>query len=364
VACAHEDLEAMFEALQATGMTRPEAVAAMALADLEGAKPYLWDEVKGAFDVVDLLKLCGTMAGQNPEAANWAFGAWLAKTSAEPKREGWRSWLGLATEPQGIEELILDDVPWLRSLPPGLIIRRWLRIDGSPDLQGLPADLRIDGSCQLKHLPAMTELPKGLAIGGHLEVVRCDNLKIVPADLKTGTDLQFYDCPALTDLPAGLAVGGSVMFHGCGNLRSFPNCPSAKSISFKNCLGLTELPLDLTERSLFLVGCSNLKGLPPGITEYTFLNLCGCRSIEALPDGLKVTPDRLFLDDCVALRHLPKGLEVTLDLQMKGCEAWDGQIPEDATIGGLVVTDGHPEGISLATWRELHPQGERPCPKP
>jgi hypothetical protein len=79
--------------------------------------------------------------------------------------------------------------------------------------------------------------------------------------------------------------------------------------------------------------------------------------IRTLPDDLAVEGD-LTLDRC-ALETLPKGLFVRGYLALRGCAAWDGRIPADARIGQRVMTDADPDGVSLAEWRALHPNGER-----
>jgi hypothetical protein len=76
-----------------------------------------------------------------------------------------------------------------------------------------------------------------------------------------------------------------------------------------------------------------------------------------LPDGL-VVDNVLDLKGCNGITSLAWGLVVGEWLNLPNCAAWDGKIPEDAIIGGDIVTNLHPVGITLAEWRKLHPGGE------
>jgi hypothetical protein len=60
----------------------------------------------------------------------------------------------------------------------------------------------------------------------------------------------------------------------------------------------------------------------------------------------------------VPFRALPAGLRVGGDLVLRQCPFWDGRVPEDAQVGGLVVTNAYRNGLSLADWRRRNPYGE------
>jgi hypothetical protein len=83
----------------------------------------------------------------------------------------------------------------------------------------------------------------------------------------------------------------------------------------------------------------------------------GSLGIEALPEGLRVGGG-LDLHD-TPIRSLPAKLHLRGKLTLVGAAAWDGQIPDDAHVGFLVVTDRHPRGMPLSDWRDLYPDGER-----
>jgi hypothetical protein len=68
----------------------------------------------------------------------------------------------------------------------------------------------------------------------------------------------------------------------------------------------------------------------------------------------------LRLARCWSLRSLPKGLKVGQALDLRGALKWDGRIPDDAKASGMIRTPAHSnkEEVTLAQWRETHPEGE------
>jgi hypothetical protein len=116
--------------------------------------------------------------------------------------------------------------------------------------------------------------------------------------------------------------------------------------------------------------------LPKGLAVGGTLNLKGT-AMTHLPERLRVggnldlsklsirvLPDGLLVGDCLLARGtqleaLPPGLKIGGDLYLRGCTTWLGTIPPDAVVRGMVCTDRHPDGLPLARWRDLHPEGER-----
>jgi|GEM_PF-5320368 len=113
-------------------------------------------------------------------------------------------------------------------------------------------------------------------------------------------------------------------------------------------------PADLDLRK-----CSWLRSLPDMLKLNGDLDLSYCSALASLPQGLHVNGE-LNLYECASLTCLPKGLYVKGWTNLESCHSWDGEIPQDAVIGGPLFTDIHLEGISLTKWRNTHPKGERP----
>jgi hypothetical protein len=75
---------------------------------------------------------------------------------------------------------------------------------------------------------------------------------------------------------------------------------------------------------------------------------------SALLEGLAID-ESLVIAECPNFGSLPKVLRIRKDLELLGCEGWDGIIPEDAVIGGKITTEAQSEGVSLAEWRKTNP---------
>jgi hypothetical protein len=82
-----------------------------------------------------------------------------------------------------------------------------------------------------------------------------------------------------------------------------------------------------------------LERLPDSFAVERELDLTGCQGLQKLPEGLSVGGG-LALASCHALRVLPRGLRVGGCLDMRDCPAWDGFLPDDAQVGGVLVDPG------------------------
>jgi hypothetical protein len=122
---------------------------------------------------------------------------------------------------------------------------------------------------------------------------------------------------------------------------------------------VTELDRGISSSgSLTLEECKFLRSVRGNVMIGTNLSLNECERLESLPDGMDVG-GYLLMDGCRSLVSLPRGLKVGASLFLMRCPAWDGKIPQDASIREHIYTDGHPDGIRLSEWHRLHPDGER-----
>ena len=119
---------------------------------------------------------------------------------------------------------------------------------------------------------------------------------------------------------------------------------------------ITALPCGLTVWQLNLSG-TNVTSLPDGMKVIRSIELDNSR-IETLPAGFEVGSGLILMGS--QIRTLPARLKVGDLINLSGCDAWDGQVPADANIGGRIITDQHPNpGIAFTEWRRLHPEGEQ-----
>jgi hypothetical protein len=137
------------------------------------------------------------------------------------------------------------------------------------------------------------------------------------------------------------------------------------SLTLKDCVNLTSLPDSLggTLRTLDLAGCRSLSALPEGLAIRVLLDLRGCDALRVWPtrhqfggdvllDGLElaahlpegfVVGEDLSLTGCAALCTLPKGLSVGGTLDVTDCDAWDGVLPEGASVAQV-------KGVAFPSW--------------
>jgi hypothetical protein len=186
----------------------------------------------------------------------------------------------------------------------------------------------------------LTRLPDGLIVSGGLTLANCRGLKALPNGLRVGEAIDISGCENLESIPADIAFHGSLHATGCKSLKSLPE-------GFQ------------VEGSCSLIGCVGLERLPEGFRTGGYLNLSGCSGLTGLPEGLTVVGTSFSMTYCHGIRSLPKGLDIRGSLYIEHCDGWDGRVPDDAMIGRL-ISDAHPDpGVTLAEWRELHPDGER-----
>jgi hypothetical protein len=86
------------------------------------------------------------------------------------------------------------------------------------------------------------------------------------------------------------------------------------------------------------------------------------QAAPALPNGLIVGGD-LDCGGSAWLETLPRGLTVLGDLNLRDCPNWDGQLPDDARVGGAILlgaTDVNEWTLYLDEFRQNYPYGWNP----
>lgn len=114
----------------------------------------------------------------------------------------------------------------------------------------------------------METLPDNLRVRFRLNLQRCTMLRRLPDNLRAGT-LSIVGCTGLVGLPEGLHVSFLDM-SGCPQITTWPERGTIEVGSL---------------RARF---CTGLTGLPPWLRRVSQLDLCGCRNIGELPEGLEV----------------------------------------------------------------------------
>jgi hypothetical protein len=405
------EAEATVQALLATGSTPWEAALTLVNAGLSLPASLGFDGVPSEAlrhhpTVSDAMEAFGqiAMAG-NPIGANAAFNAYLAGRKA-----GDAEFPAICYRGQALG-------PWITSLPDGLEVMgdlalygsriahlpQGLRVGGNLDLTGcgawnrtIPADTMVGGRVFTGRIGLRLEawrkrFPEGEAIGKGTQAWK-DKYKVPAVVAAAGVgSVEGVDQTVLETFTEGLAAGltlplalqATAADHGnaavlpllIGGLRD----PRGRWLQWSSVLPilsavasqdprLANLGVDAWGAEREIPGPMDARGqtwlqsLPKGMRVKGNVDLAGTQ-VTTLPQGFRVEGDLNLAN--TPLVSLPKGTGGgALELRIKGtmdltnCQAWDGHIPYD-TQAVTVITDTHPDGLTLEIWRSLHPQGER-----
>jgi hypothetical protein len=111
---------------------------------------------------------------------------------------------------------------------------------------------------------------------------------------------------------------------------------------------VSDLPVGLKAGgNLSLLGTS-VTALADGFFVGGNLYLDGTR-LDRIPQGVRVGGDLSLVGS--SLLAVDNGLAVGGDLDLRNCGFWNDSLPQDARVGGKVITDAHPGGLALEAWR-------------
>ncbi len=116
------------------------------------------------------------------------------------------------------------------------------------------------------------------------------NIEMLPADLHVSFRLILNNCEKLESLPSNLKTG-SLVLRGCTALRELPSGLDVSFLDIQGCTGITHIPGDLRLRvgRLSARDCLRLRSVPASLGPLAQLDLAGCGSLQALPEGLVVS---------------------------------------------------------------------------
>jgi len=144
---------------------------------------------------------------------------------------------------------------------------------------------------------------------------------------------------------------------GCTSLTALPEGLYVDfSLNLDGCTALTALTEGLSVGfNLDLKGCTSLTALPEGLYVGLNLNLAGCTGLTSLPEGLKVR-GYLSLFYCAQLTSLPENLSVGGDLDLSGCTSLK-TLPESLLVKGKLLLNDPNEQV-LDDARRLTREGK------
>lgn len=190
-------------------------------------------------------------------------------------------------------------------------------------------------SMDLSNTAGLSALPDGLrAFSLNLSKTAITKL---PLDLQIEFKIDLSDCAALESLPRGLKTG-SLVLGRCLALRALPEGVEVNFLTLDGCANLEQWPesAHVTIGSVSARDCVSLARLPTTLQSLTNLDLRGCRRIDALPSGLRLTG---WLDLAgTGIRSLPDSLR-GVRLRWRGVEI-NAQIaffPETLTVAQILA---------------------------
>lgn len=224
-------------------------------------------------------------------------------------------------------DLVIQNCDYLSELPCQLVLGRNLHIQSCRRFESLAGLGSIKGNLTIIGCPKLTGFPAGLRVDGDLRLVGVP-LKRLPEGLQVGRSLILQDCNQLTELPSNLHIPGRLTVRSCP-IKSLP-----KSIRVGEHVRLTR--------------CADLTDLGSPFSFPADLIIEGCRSLEALPPGLRV-PGRLTLRQLAGLTSLPLQCKVDyatdLDPWRSGLVIEDcprlAELPADMEVKGVVLGKDH-----------------------
>ncbi len=150
--------------------------------------------------------------------------------------------------------------------------------------------------------------PEGLHVRGRLDLTGAGAI-----DLPRGLRCYHLDLRGsrVRILPEGLEVEYKLDLQDCRSLEELPEGLKVGSLVLRGCTALRALPEGLDVYFLDLQGCTRLEGWPRRAhIRIGRLNASGCTRLTSLPAGLRNLA-QLDVSNCPSLRELPAGLRVT-----------------------------------------------------
>jgi hypothetical protein len=146
-----------------------------------------------------------------------------------------------------------------------------LRVKGSfelrdADLSALPPDMSVAGNLVLQNLPQLRSLPSGLHVAGTLVLDYCERLESIPSTVCIDGGLWINDCDSITELPrSSVEFCTEIEIAHCANFRTLPENTTYHNgpVTLLHCKSLTTLPNNMTVCGRLRANhCVNLKTIP------------------------------------------------------------------------------------------------------
>jgi Domain of unknown function (DUF6745) len=169
-----------------------------------------------------------------------------------------------------------------------------------------PARMRVEGNLNLAGALSLRALPERLSATS-VNVSRCSNLRTLPGGLECW-ELIVRDS-GVEHLPAPLRVLERIDAQNCRRLRSIGGY-QLQELLLGGCRTLEALPEGLRVQRLDVSRCPLWRELPSSlVSTVEYLDVSHCPQLTALPD-MFARLEGLNVSDCTNLKALPAGIRV------------------------------------------------------
>jgi Domain of unknown function (DUF6745) len=241
--------------------------------------------------------------------------------------------VALPNDIQVEKALALKRCAAFRGLPSGLKVAS-LYIEDCPNLAELPADLQVTDHLSLPSAN-VTSVSPALRLTSTLDVSECTALERLPDGLRL-IALNARGCSRLTALPDDLRVTQTLDLSGCVNLETLPEGLHVHTLNLTNCMSLRALPDDLRVTDLTISGCTALTNWPSsGLPKLRRLVMRDCPALTGWPTSGPATLRSLDLRGNTWIRELPPWLRTVDELNAAGRRTLE-QLPEKLRVASWV----------------------------
>lgn len=205
----------------------------------------------------------------------------------------------------------LEDCIEISELPANLSLST-LVVKRCPNLQFLPADMRISTMLVLDGLPLITELPTVIDLL-HFEIHHCAHLESIES-IQVSETLVLTHCKSLRQLPDILQLEKLVIEH-CESLNELGHLRINEHLRIRS-TPLRTLPKGLQVSELIIAGCTELYDLPEDLVVRNLFKAKRC-PLEAIPSGVRV--DTIYIKNMPSLTHILEGVQVREKCSIYSC---------------------------------------------
>ncbi len=234
------------------------------------------------------------------------------------------------------EELLLQNIPWLKGLSDGMTIRSNVYLEYCPKFSFIGDNVSVSGDLVFREIYALTTIGNNVSVGGDLDIKKCESITRIGDNVSVGKDLILPKCIKLNSIGKNISVGGVLEITNCKTLVSLSdNISVSGNMHAGNLPALTSIGKNLSVgKNLFMDHCTALIYIGENLTVVGDLDLRRCTALTCLPENLSVG-GYLDLRGCTALTSLPQNFSAQEI-------SWNGEVYETVAAFRAAFEAVHP----------------------